>query len=61
MGHNFQMMLGTITPAFAQSTTAELARILRTVASQIEGGMQDGIARDLYGRVVGCFSLDIED
>ena len=61
MGHNFQIMLGTITPAFTQSATVELARILRTVASQIESGMQDGIARDLYGRVVGCFSLEMED
>jgi len=61
MGHNFQMMLGTANPAFTCNTTAELARILREVANQIEGGTQDGMARDLHGRVVGCFSLDLED
>ena len=61
MGHNFQMMLGTTSPAFLSSSTTELARILRAIASQIEGGIQDGIARDLDGRAVGCFSLDLDD
>jgi len=61
MGHNFQLMLGTVNQAFTCGATTELARILREIANQIEVGIQDGIARDRHGRVVGCFSLELDE
>lgn len=59
----FRVLVNTDNAAFEDdgaSGAHELARILRTVADQLEDGVSKGRVRDVNGNTVGDFGHDID-
>jgi hypothetical protein len=53
----FRLRIDTKNAAFEGRTLAELARLLREAAQDLERGYRGGTLRDLNGNTVGRFEL----
>ena len=60
LADNFCISFATVNAAFVGGGNAEVARILRRVADQVEGGTCSGSCRDLNGNKVGEFQFTTE-
>ena len=55
----FTLKFETDNAAFDEDHRQETARILREIAREIEGGLNDGPVRDINGNKIGGVHLDL--
>lgn len=57
----FNLIIATGNAAFEDMPREEVARILRSVADQLESGREGGFTRDINGNSVGTWNLEEGD